>query len=156
MNENINIVEILKDAPKGTPLYSTILGECTLDHISGNFIWVLSPKCDVAQAFTKEGYIVLKYTWVSEVCCLFPSKHHATWNDFKSPWKHRHFEPFEKVLISHFTTDDFPGKEIWIPALYGYYDEEIKAHILTNGSSRDDKGIIPYESNEDKVGKPVE
>ena len=155
MNENINIAKILKDAPKGTPLYSTILGECTFDHISGGFIWVLSPKCDVAQAFTEEGYIILKNTWCSEICCLFPSKHHATWNDFKVPWEHKHFKPFEKVLISHFT-DNFPGKEIWVPALYGYYDEETKAHILTNGSSRDDDGIIPYESNEDKVGKPIE
>lgn len=27
MNENLNLVEILKDCPKGTKLYSTIFGE---------------------------------------------------------------------------------------------------------------------------------
>lgn len=27
MNENVNLVEILKDCPKGTKLYSTVLGE---------------------------------------------------------------------------------------------------------------------------------
>ena len=53
-------------------------------------------------------------------------------------------------------TDNFPSKGIWVPTLYGYYDEETKAHILTNGSSRDDDGIIPYESNEDKLGKSIE
>ena len=154
MNENISIAEILEDAPKGTPLYSTILGECILDHINGDLIWVLSPKCDVAQAFTKEGYIVLKCTWVSEVCCLFPSRHHTTWNDFKAPWKYKYFKPFEKVLISSFT--DIPIKAKWIPTLYGYYNEEIKAHILIDGLSRDDDSIIPYEGNEEKLGEQIE
>ena len=27
MNENLNLVEILKDCPKGTKLYSTVYGE---------------------------------------------------------------------------------------------------------------------------------
>ena len=27
MNENLNLVEILKDCPKGTKLYSSVLGE---------------------------------------------------------------------------------------------------------------------------------
>lgn len=30
MNENINLVEILKDCPKGTKLYSPLFGEVTL------------------------------------------------------------------------------------------------------------------------------
>lgn len=33
MNENINPVEILKDAPKGTKLWSHLCGECILDDI---------------------------------------------------------------------------------------------------------------------------
>ena len=33
MNENLNLVEILKNCPKGTKLYSIIFGEVELDHI---------------------------------------------------------------------------------------------------------------------------
>lgn len=31
MNENLNLVEILKDCPKGTKLYSTIFGKVEFD-----------------------------------------------------------------------------------------------------------------------------
>ena len=33
MNEKLNLVEILKDCPEGTELYSTIFGEVTFDKI---------------------------------------------------------------------------------------------------------------------------
>lgn len=36
MNENLNLVEILKDCPKGTKLYSSVFGEVELDHIDTN------------------------------------------------------------------------------------------------------------------------
>lgn len=149
MNEMINIAEILKDAPKGTPLYSTILGECTFDHISGGFIWVLSPKCDVAQAFTKEGYIVFKNTWCSEVCCLFPSKDDREWSTFIAPWKHKHFEPFQKVLTE---CQNHNKKYIWVPDLFGYYDTELDKYVTVSGRLRSEDEIIPYEGNEDKIG----
>ena len=34
MNENINLVEILKDCPKGTKLYSTVYGDVEFDGIN--------------------------------------------------------------------------------------------------------------------------
>ena len=34
MNENLNLVEILKDCPKGTKLYSSVFGMVELDHIN--------------------------------------------------------------------------------------------------------------------------
>ena len=36
MNENLNLVEILKDCPKGTKLYSTVLGEVNFMGIKEN------------------------------------------------------------------------------------------------------------------------
>lgn len=125
MNENINLVEMLKDAPKGTKLWSPIFGEC-------EFIKILPVNICQIQVKHTEGNTYHFYGFTSQgkfsndseaECVLFPSKEHRDWSTFKAPWKHRHFEPFEKVLISHFT-DDFPGKKIWVPALYGYYDEE--------------------------------
>ncbi len=34
MNENLNLVEILKDCPKGTKLYSPIFGEVKFEEIN--------------------------------------------------------------------------------------------------------------------------
>ena len=34
MNENLNLVEILKDCPKGTKLYSTIFGDVKFEEIN--------------------------------------------------------------------------------------------------------------------------
>ena len=36
MNENLNLVEILKDCPKGTKLYSPAFGECVLEEVTSN------------------------------------------------------------------------------------------------------------------------
>lgn len=154
MNENINLVEILKDAPKDMKLYSPICGECKFVGI-GNY--PSSIKCEALEdnylwKFRSDGTFAI---YKDAECLLFPSKNNRDWSTFKAPWKRKHFEPFQKVLISSLV-DTFPCKEIWVPVLYGYYDEETKAHILTNGSSRDDNGIIPYEGNEDKLGKQVE
>lgn len=38
MNENINLVEILKGCPKGTSLYSSILGEVIFEPMRKTFI----------------------------------------------------------------------------------------------------------------------
>lgn len=156
----INLTEILKDAPKGTELWSVIHGPVKFKEVIGYIICQtdrLNNNTDIH--FDEEGHWIYdvdrqKRCYFSESIVLFPSRDCLSWRNFKAPWMHKHFEPFQKVLISHFT-DNFPIKEIWVPALYGYYDEEIKAHILTNGSSRDDDGIISYESNKVKLGKPV-
>ena len=160
MNENINLVEILKNAPRGTKLWSPLCGECSLYGIdmSSDVPIIVEVKDDknnneCVLRFAANGKYFNRLT--SAECLLFPSKDNRDWSTFKAPWMHKHFEPFQKVLMSRFT-DNFPSKGIWVPALYGYYDEETKTHILTNGSSRDDDGIIPYESNEDKLGKSIE
>lgn len=39
MNENINLVEILKDCPSGTKLYSPMAGEVKFKDITDNDKW---------------------------------------------------------------------------------------------------------------------
>lgn len=34
MNENLNLLEILKDCPKGAKLYSPVFGECTFENVN--------------------------------------------------------------------------------------------------------------------------
>lgn len=153
MNENINLIEILKDAPKGTKLWSPLCGECKLykvDVFSQYPIKVDDREYKIA-SFSSDG----SYSnYIDGECLLFPSKDNRNWSIFKAPWKHKHFEAFQKVLISHFI-DNFPSEEIWVPSLYSYYDKKEEVHVLIDSSLRDDDEIIPYEGNEDKLGKPI-
>lgn len=159
MNENINLVEILKDAPKGTKLWSPMFGDCYFEEYQkreSTYPLIVRFTNHHKETDYRSLSVYGKAVEVdSAECVIFPSKNNRDWSTFKAPWKRKHFEPFQKVLISSLV-DTFPCKEIWVPVLYGYYDEETKAHILTNGSSMDDNGIIPYEGNEDKLGKQVE
>ena len=80
---NMNVAEILKDAPKGTKLYSTIIGYVELLCVtedSYNSIKVKSCNNDTVQCFTEEG----KYSIYSSngECVLFPSKENRDWNTF--------------------------------------------------------------------------
>ena len=82
MEKELNLVEILKNAPKGTKLYSPICGECKLkeiDHGATNHPIVVSRSNGERFTFTKEGY------WFNDLgdCVLFPSKDNRDWSTFK-------------------------------------------------------------------------
>lgn len=78
-------------------------------------------------------------------CVLWPSKENQSWSDFKT---HKHFEPFQKVLVA--CTDN---NARWRATLYSRYDDNLKVHIPITGGLYTDEYIIPYEGNEDKLGK---
>ena len=108
MNENIDLIKILKNCPVGWKFYSYVFGEETyfkgLSPYQGNplpisiydkyegFIFHLSskghPLCD--------NY---------GECCIFPSKDQRDWSKFSAPWyKKEKFDPntlkpFDKVLV---------------------------------------------------------
>ena len=84
MNENLNLVEILKDCPKGTKLYSTVFGDVEFH------------KIDLASDSTLKIYVKI---WAGVIvrfhhsgkmelscrgeCTLFPSKDQRDWSKFK-------------------------------------------------------------------------
>lgn len=159
MNENLNLVEILKYVLKGTKLWSPICGECTFLYIDDNdFNYPINcltadnyGKKDVIK-FTKYGAYISYYE--NGECVLFPSKENHDWPTFKVPKKHKHFEPFQRVLAKCYVTS---GEYIWCCALYSHYDESTGRHYFVNfGFTTKDDNIIPYEGNEDKVGKIAE
>lgn len=78
MNENINLVELLKDCPKGTKFYTPICGEVELVVIDDNLINTTNNIYNCF--FTKEGYYSTKGT---PECLLFPSKDQRDWNVWK-------------------------------------------------------------------------
>ena len=100
MNENLNLVEILKDCPKGTKLYSPVWGEVYFEKILWGHPYVISINtCSGNKCLTKKGcYIIADDT----ECIIFPSKKQRDWSKFKI--KKPKFDPktlqtFDKVLV---------------------------------------------------------
>lgn len=80
-NETIDLVKLLGDCPKGTKLYSPILGEVTLDRVDNDdcmFPIYVEASDGGVYCFTKEGY----YYEITPECLLFPSKEQRDWSKF--------------------------------------------------------------------------
>lgn len=75
--KDLNLVEILENAPKGTKLYSPIFGECELDYIRDNKIYILSDHG--SEHFYTNG----NYLNDCGECLLFPSRENRDWSTFK-------------------------------------------------------------------------
>lgn len=71
-----NIAKILKDCPKGTELYCTLIGDC--EFIKSEAAGILIKYSDLYIRLTPEG----KYLDSGELV-LFPSKENRDWNTFK-------------------------------------------------------------------------
>ena len=80
MNENLNLVEILKDSPKGIKLYSTIFGDVKFNHVENDTYPIV---LDVREGFTfrvsQDGRYLNDF---SGECTLFPSKEQRDWSKF--------------------------------------------------------------------------
>lgn len=106
MNENLNLVEILKDCPKGTKLYTPISGEVYLNRVyCNNDDYPIDVCCDISGigielSFAKDGRY---YTECEDgECILFPSRDQRDWSKFKPKKKKfdpKTLQPFDKVLV---------------------------------------------------------
>lgn len=151
-NEELNLVEILKNAPKGTKLWSPIIGECELFNIDFTCkafpIVCIGVDDGIEWNFKADG----TYTENAGVeCVLFPSKENRNWSAFNVQKTHKHFEPFQKVLIRTWTEDGY----ILVAAEYSNYDALHSNHYLVSGLIAKEEDIIPYKGNENKLGKPA-
>ena len=125
MNKNINLVEILKDCPKGTKLYSTIYGEVEFEAIdkNSNYPIIVRTNLNSLVRVTAYGKHILEYEESGE-CTLFPSKYLRSWFRFSAPWyKKDRFDPktlkpFDKVIMRD--TKD----EKWSCGLFAFMDNE--------------------------------
>lgn len=74
---------------------------------------------------------------------------------FKEKNAHKKFKPFQKVLVK--VTNDDDDNHVWVAAIYSHYNESKGRHYFSNLQwTDDDSGIIPFEGNEDKLGKIAE
>lgn len=104
MENKINIVELLKDCPKGTKLYSPLVGECTLEHIHGELKKILISTSDgTTLTFNNNGTY---FQIGNSECLLFPSKDQRDWSKFQ-----RHFKDGD-ILISGLEDNPFIFKRI--------------------------------------------
>lgn len=149
--KNLNLVEILKDCPEGTKLYSPVYGEVELVkvHNDGNYPIQVRVRNNTLNSFTftKGGRLFLNY---DGECMLFPSKNQRDWSKFKvkkPKFDPKTLKPFDKVLIrdskyedwrcnifSHiYNRGDYPFKTI--SAYYVYcipYNDDTKHLVGTS------------------------
>lgn len=145
---NINIAELLKDAPQGTTLWSPLFGECTLGSV-GDSITVFPTERVGGCEFTPYGQY---FDVPGAECLLFPSRDRRTWEGFRAPWPHKSFAPFQRVLVAY-RRQYLSGDGSWTAALYSHYSNG--RHVTTDHAGWKDEDIIPYLGNEDKLGKEV-
>ena len=101
MNENLNLVEILKDCPKGTKLYCTIYGYVTLDYIDEGSGYPICIKHITGSTIrlTSDGKI---FGIFCGECILFPSREQRDWSKFKlekPKFDPKTLQPFDRVLV---------------------------------------------------------
>ena len=144
MNENLNLVEILKDCPKGTKLYSTVFGEVKFGFIEDDSIYPIVLILNGGHEYlTSEGKL---YETFGGECILFPSREERDWSKFTNPWyKKDRFDPktlkpFDRVLVR--LTKDC----IWNATFFSHYDKEVNwgCYPFVTTGSRSYSECIPY------------
>ena len=143
MNENLNLVEILKDCPKGTKLYSTIHGEVEFDGIGNSGAYRVEFKTENGEyaGVTTDGRYL---NYLNGECILFPSKDQRDWSKFTAPWyKKERFDPkslkpFDKVLVRD-------GKaENWTCNFFSHIGEPYNIYMCISIMGGGFKQCIPY------------
>lgn len=128
MNENLNLVEILKDCPRGTKLYSPVVGEVKIKYINNSFTFPICVEWDYGYInFTKAGLMHEKS--VNGECMLFPSKDQRDWSKFKTnkpKFDPKTLQPFDKVLFKN-------DNNIWDCAIVSYIKNDIIYFLANSG-----------------------
>lgn len=124
MNENLNLVEILRNCPKGTKLYSPLYEEVEFEGIEENNEF---PIIKVKKKSFNSEYIVTFTSsgvwneYYSNECTIFPSKDQRDWSKFKPKkpkFDPKTLQPFDKVLAR---LDD-PG--IWYCEWFSFIEKD--------------------------------
>lgn len=141
MNENLNLVEILKDCPKGTKLYSNVYGEVEFYGIeNGSEYPVKFVKSNGDRwSVTAQGLALACY---DGECTLFPSREQRDWSKFKPKqpkFDPKTFKPFDKVLVRD------SDERWWRCALYSHTRENKEYKYMTMQYGY--KCCIPYNDD---------
>ena len=128
----IDIVNILKELPKSTKIYSPMFGEATFS-FENDGIEVKAIDCEASLWFDRYG----RYTSNGK-CLLFPSEEMQDWSTLKTPCQ---YKPFDKVI------GRTPG--YWIADFFSNYEEDdIYPYKCI---ARNYKEILPYNEETAKL-----
>lgn len=153
----MNIANILKDCPKGTPLYCTVFGECSLEGVNpvegtndGKLISVWFEKEHPHayagyQYFFEDGRLEM-----NGECVLFPSKENRDWSTFKASKRQCSFKPFEQVIAR---LNDSPKgtKGVWSPAIFSRPSGNEKYPFFVIGGCSSASECLPYNERTAKL-----
>ena len=147
--EILNLVEKLKDCPKGTKLYSPLFGEMEFLEIDDGVSYPIKLR-DIEQDvvnFTRYGKYI---NCENGECLLFPSKDNRDWSTFKveqskSKQKPQKFEPKQWVLVRNEYSHD-----LWRLGIFSHYDDKCTYRYACMSGNW--SYCIPYEGNEDLLG----
>ena len=142
----MDLTKILKYCPKGTKLYSTVLGEVSFKQIIDGAAFPIIVDCneELSESFTADGRIL---NYVDGECILFPSREMRDWTKFTAPWYNngkkvrfdpKTLKPFDKVLGGDSNLK-------WKVDFFSHYDDEVYHHYLCVGSMY--KYCIPYNDD---------
>lgn len=146
MNENLNLVEILKDCPRGTKLYSTVYGDVEfykidLDSDSTLKIYV-KIWAGVIVRFDDSGKLELS---CRGECTLFPSRDQRDWSKFnpkKTKFDPKTLQPYMKVLVRD------TNESLWRCAFYSHKrEDEDNPYKYVATSSFGSVCCIPYNDD---------
>ena len=145
MDENLNLVEILKDYPKGTKLYSPLYGDVKLVKIYNGWDYPIEVKLDdnTLDNFTKDGRIFIEH---DGECMLFPSRNERDWSKFrpeKSKFDPKTLQPYDKVLVRR-------GNEnynVWFPDFVSDPPNNDNNKTLCMCVGDDIAMVIPYNND---------
>lgn len=153
MNENLNLVEILKYCPEGTKLYSTVYGDVELVRVYlDDNTYPIEIKIDEGSDMiyiTNDGRLFDDFRGE---CTLFPSKDQRDWSKFKikkPKFDPKTLKPFDKVLVRTGTK----RFHVWLPDFISIPPNEVDETILCMTIDTDIIMAIPYnEETKSLVG----
>ena len=113
----LNLCEILRDCPRGTKLYSTVLGYVIFQGIIAGEVYPIVVSCEngVTKTFTADGKMFIDF---DGECTLFPSKEQRSWTDFIAPWYKK--ERFDPKTLKPFDKIIFKGHGMWFCGLFSH------------------------------------
>lgn len=123
--QKLNLCEILRDCPRGTKLYSTVLGYVIFQGILAGAVYPIIVACEngVTEDFMADGKMFIDY---DGECTLFPSKEQRDWSKFTAPWlKKERFDPktlkpFDRVIVKNIQNN------IWHIQYFSHINEKVR------------------------------
>lgn len=147
METEINIVEILKDKPANTKLYSPLFSEVFFSHVSGGYIAV--EHHGGTSLFLSSGRF---YDYDGSEPLLFPSKEMRDWSKFawntgdilvnKDGNAHVIFEGFDDDTYETFNGNNYLWKNEGITMCFGEYEDELPTSDFSKANKEDAQKYI--------------